>query len=138
MLSQTSQYALRALYFIASRDEGSYVLAGDIADEMRIPQRYLSGILRKMVQLGILRSIRGKNGGFQLARPAGEILLSEILAPFQGSGRQTSCPFGNVECGKRNPCPVHTRWSEVVAVYQDFVESTTLAMLHPEDVWAGS
>jgi Rrf2 family transcriptional regulator, iron-sulfur cluster assembly transcription factor len=130
MLSQTSTYALRALYCIARRGGDSLVMAGDIAEEMHIPSRYLSGILRTLVQLGVLRSTRGKNGGFQLARPADKIFLVEILGPFQGSGRQTNCPFGNAECGIRNPCPIHERWSEVVATYQHFTETTTLAMLH--------
>lgn len=134
MLSHTSQYALRALYYIASHGAKSRVFASDIAREMDIPQRYLSAILSLLVQRDILQSTRGRKGGFQLARPAGDITLAEIVDPFQDLGTQTNCPFGNPDCGHCNPCPVHTRWTEVVSTYRKFVEATTLGMLRDADL----
>jgi Rrf2 family iron-sulfur cluster assembly transcriptional regulator len=133
MLSRTSHYALRALYHISRRDGSVPVLASEIASDMEIPQRYLSGILSTLVQRGILTSTRGKHGGFKLARQPKDILLHEILAPFETGGQRTGCPFGNAECGIRNPCPIHDRWSVVVQAYEKFVQTTTLAMLHIEE-----
>ncbi|MCC6546609.1 Rrf2 family transcriptional regulator [Candidatus Sumerlaeota bacterium] len=129
MLSQTSQYALQAMYCIGTREAGSPIPAREIAETMGIPLRYLLEILGNLVRLGILRSTRGLGGGFQLARPASDIRLVDIVSPFQTSTQQTTCPFGHRDCGEGDPCPVHERWAKVVKSYQLFSETTTLEMI---------
>ena len=127
VLSQTCEYALRAVVHIARQNGQEPVLAKDIAAATRVPLKYLQKILRDLVRAGLLGSTRGIRGGFCLKHPAADITLAEVIAPFDDPNRRKACPFGNLHCGCENPCPVHERWERVLDVYQNFVQSTTLA-----------
>ncbi len=126
MLSQTCEYALRAMAYIAEHGEEGPVLARDIAAKTSVPLKYLQKLLRDLVRAGILTSTRGIRGGFRLVHQPGKVSLAEVLAPFDDTLRQTTCPFGNPDCGIANPCPVHNRWVHVVEAYRGFLDTTTL------------
>lgn len=127
MLNLTGQYALQALIVVANESRDAFVSGPRIADCTGIPPKYLSTILRELVRHRVLDSTRGKGGGFQLARPADQILLHEALEPFEPilSSRRP-CPFGQATCGDDDPCSGHDRWTKVRAAYDGFVNSTTL------------
>ena len=129
MLSQTCKYALRAITYVVDHLDEGPALAKDIAEEADVPLRYLQKIMRDLVRSGVLHSTRGIGGGFRLSKPPERIHLIDVLAPFDDSLQKTMCPFGNIECGVRNLCPVHERWSEVVEAYRNFLDTTTLAHL---------
>lgn len=129
MLSQTSEYALRAATYIAHHDADEPVLAKDIAENTGVPLKYLQKVLRDLVRTGLLASARGIGGGFQLSRPPAKVRLADILAPFEDVTQKMSCPFGNPDCGGSNPCPVHNRWKRVVDCYRAFLQTTTLGHL---------
>ena len=82
MLNQTSIYALRAMGFLARQKDNSPVLSSVIADEMKIPKNFLSKILNRLVQGGLVQALRGRNGGVSLARPAEQIKLYDIVNLF--------------------------------------------------------
>jgi len=131
LLSQTGEYALRAVVHIARRVNQGPVAAKEIAAETNVPLKYLQKILRDLVRAEVLTSARGIGGGFVLSRPAAELCLLDAIRPFDDVLRRLSCPFGNPECGVANPCPVHHQWSGIVAAYKSFLEGTTLADLLP-------
>lgn len=99
---------------------------------MQIPQQFLQKILRILVRSGVLTSTRGIGGGFRLARPPADIVLREIVAPFEDNDALAICPFGNPDCGASAPCPVHDKWTAVHVAYRTFVETTTLEQLANE------
>jgi Rrf2 family protein len=129
LLSQTCEYALRAVVCIAERGEDQPVLAKDIARRTDVPLKYLQKVLRDLVHVGLLTSSRGIGGGFQLRLPARKVRLADVMAPFDDVLQRTNCPFGNPDCGVANPCPVHDRWSGVVNRYKAFLETTSVADL---------
>ncbi len=129
MLSQTGEYALRAVAFIAQHAEKAPVPARHIATEAAVPHEYLQKLLTELVRDGVLASTRGIGGGFRLGKPAEQLRLVDVIAPFDDVTQRTQCPFGNPKCGEENPCPVHDRWSDVVSTYRGFLESTTVADL---------
>ncbi len=138
MLSQTAQYALRALVYIAQHAQEGPVLAREIAGKTNVPKQYLSTILREAVRSGLLKSTRGKGGGFQLAKPPLKTRLLDVLKPFDDIAARTGCPFGQEKCSDENPCVFHDHWKPVAVAYQDMLNDTTLydmqreAMLHPK------
>lgn len=84
-VSSKGDYACRALLSLALRDPGvGPVSVRDIAERTGIPQPYLEQILLALKGAGLVRSKRGVGGGYVLARPADQILLSEILAAVDG------------------------------------------------------
>lgn len=129
MWSQTCEYALRAVTHLGRCGRDQPVLARDIADTMNIPHQYLQKVLRELVRYDVLTSTRGIGGGFQLNRPAEKLSLADVIEPFDDIKRRSTCPFGRPDCGKKNPCPVHERWSGVMTAYRDFLETTTVADL---------
>lgn len=96
--SAKTEYGLVALIELAGIHAGGGVLqVSEIADRQSIPDRYLEQVLTSLRRGGILRSIRGPRGGYQLLRPPGEILVAEVVACLEGEsatregdGRRTS------------------------------------------------
>jgi Rrf2 family protein len=126
MLTLTSEYALRALIYLAQHT-GAWPIPGrQIALHAEVPPKYLSKILRDLVRCGVLDSSPGKTGGFRLRRPANETTLFEVLAPFEPFDRGR-CPFGNKECSDDDPCLAHVRWKQVVETERRFLQQTSIS-----------
>src|ERR1051325_906521 len=84
VLSQTEEYALRAVLFIAAAAPAP-VQASRLASDLELPRNYLGKTLTALVGAGILKSMRGAAGGFRLAKPPRAIALSDITGAFSGS-----------------------------------------------------
>jgi Rrf2 family protein len=82
-LSARADYALRAAIELASATDG-HVTADRIARAQQIPGKFLETILTQLRRAGLIRSQRGPEGGFWLARPAAEISLAEIIRAIDG------------------------------------------------------
>jgi len=139
LVSQTSEYALRAMAWLASAPPGEPVRSRDLAAGSGIPLHYLSKILRRLVLADLLVSQKGKRGGFVLARPTEEIRFLDILAAVDAYPTQGRCAFGWGECDEDNPCTMHVTWSELNAKILGWAENTTLADVQSKipDPWSG-
>lgn len=124
MLSQTALYSIRVMSYIAAFGGEGPVLAKTIGEEMDIPLNFLSKIANRLVQAGLLHSIRGKNGGFALARHPGEIRLSEIVSLFMNLGDIRRCFLGLNRC--TTGCTIHDKWTSIVDQFQALVNDTTI------------
>jgi Rrf2 family protein len=129
MLTLTSEYSLKAMVFLAAREPGQYTLAREVAQQLGIPRLYLSKILQILTRRGLLRSQRGRNGGFALAKPAPKISVLEILDAVGQAERFQRCLLGFEGCGEGNPCPIHDAWAEVRARMLELFNNTTIADL---------
>src|SRR5262245_45980689 len=85
-LSSAGGYALAALVHLA-KGGGRLVASHDIAAAHGLPERSLLKCLTPLVSAGVLRSVRGPNGGYRLARPPGEITLLEVIEAVEGPVR---------------------------------------------------
>lgn len=130
MLSQTGRYALKALDYLAAHGGGEYVLVKDISGSLDIPQQYLSKILHSLTREGLLKSQRGRTGGFKLSRPPGEITLYEVIDPLDHLSRLGACIMDDVPCSMQGSCALHDMWGEVRGKYLDFLKTTTLDKLN--------
>jgi Rrf2 family protein len=86
-LSRASNYALRALEYMAGRKEEGPVTSRHIADARKIPPLYLLKVLKPLVSARVLRSLKGPNGGYRLARPASKITMLEVIEAVDGPVR---------------------------------------------------
>src|SRR5689334_13347948 len=80
LISQTAEYALRALALIAALPEGRSLTAIELSEHASVPVHYLSKVLRRLVAAGLLSSQKGHGGGFCLARPAEQVRFLDVLA----------------------------------------------------------
>lgn len=83
-LTSRSEYALLALVYLARHTEG-FISVQTIAAEQGIPTKFLEQILLALKRARFLRSQKGQNGGYALARPADQISLAEIIRFFDGA-----------------------------------------------------
>ncbi len=84
MISNKCHYALRALVELAKREGAGPATITEIAQAQNIPARFLEAILRQLKQAGMTESIRGKRGGYALARSAREITMGDVIRLIEG------------------------------------------------------
>lgn len=84
-ISVKGEYALHAIFDLASRENGEPVRIADIAQRQKIPQKFLELILAGLKQGGFVQSRRGAEGGYLLARPAAAITVGEVLRFIEGA-----------------------------------------------------
>jgi len=127
LLSQTSEYALRALATLAKLRPGESMRATDLARETAVPPQYLSKVLRKLVARGLLRARKGHGGGFSLARGPSAIRVADVLEALDSAPPIGRCAFGWGRCDAAHPCPLHPMWSKLTESFQTWTSTTTLA-----------
>ena len=127
MISRTGEYALRAMVYLTRHLDDWPIAGRKIAEETNIPPKYLSTILGDLVRSGVLDSTPGAGGGFRMARHPREIMLSELLTPFEPMFvSRRPCPFGNDECNDDDPCAGHEAWKQVRESYSRFLGTTSI------------
>lgn len=131
--SQTAEYALRVLAYMSVQEADRLVRARDLSVEIEIPASYLSKIMRRLVEAGLLESQKGHGGGFKIARPLPEITFADILEAVDLEARPQGCVFGWKTCDERNPCPLHPFWKRLKDDMEDWARAHTL-----EDVRNGT
>jgi Rrf2 family protein len=129
MLSQTAEYALRAVLAIAADAKSQPLGARRLARKLGVPQNYLSKTLYQLTRAGILESSRGKLGGFRLARPADRICLLDIVGRFDDLSARQFCIMGRPVCSDQTACAAHERWKVVSERVAGFFRETTVADL---------
>lgn len=134
MLTRTGEYALQAMVYLAQNQEQGPISGPRIAERLGIPQKYLSSVLADLVRVGVLVSMRGKGGGFNLARRPKDIGLAQVLKPFEPilHPNRTPCPFGNSVCSDDDPCAGHDCWKPIKEAYARFLEGTSLGDVSQE------
>ncbi len=127
-LSTTTRYGLRALSDLCAQNEDGPVAVSDIAKRQDIPANYLEQLFAKLRRGNILRSVRGAQGGYLLARPAGEITVAEIVDALG-----ESITFGDCQteagCDQAPRCPTFHLWRKVKNSIDEILTNTTLEAL---------
>src|SRR5947209_20578747 len=83
-LTRAASYAIHALVFMANQKHNRPVASHNIAKARGIPERFLLKVLKPLVSVRVLMSIKGPNGGYRLARPASEVTLLEVIEAVDG------------------------------------------------------
>lgn len=91
MLTMKTKYALKALAVLANAPEGEPVLIATLAEQEDIPLKFLQLILRELRQHGVLRSRKGRGGGYSLAKPANSISVSQLIRILDGPIAPVPC-----------------------------------------------
>jgi Rrf2 family protein len=126
LLSQTAEYALRAMAWLAMAGESKPVRAADLARATGIPTYYVSKVLRRLVLADLLESQKGQGGGFSLSRAPREISFINILSAVDAFPTQGRCAFGWGQCDATDPCPLHNSWSQLDDRIRDWAAGTSL------------
>jgi Rrf2 family protein len=125
MISQTVEYALRAMVFLAGTTPEPRTTE-QIAAATRVPKAYLSKVLQGLARAGLVHSQRGIGGGMTLARSPRELTILEVVSAVEPIARIRQCPLGLSSHGMRL-CPLHRRLDDAMATVEEAFRSTTLA-----------
>lgn len=130
MLSQTAEYALRAVVHL-SMGPGA-LTTQDIASSTKVPPGYLAKVLQSLARAGILSSQRGLRGGFKMVRPPSELTVLEVINAVDPIRRITTCPLGLTAHGTKL-CALHARLDAATAQIEATFAGTTIAALHADE-----
>jgi len=114
----------RPVGFVANNSNGQPVLTRTIAEQAGIPQNFLSKIMNRLVQAGLLNSTRGTNGGFMLTRPPQEIVMREVVSLFMNLDDFKRCFMGLPTCD--GSCGMHDRWVPIADQFLTLLDNTTI------------
>jgi Rrf2 family protein len=129
ILSQTAEYALRAVVCLAA--ENSSLTVPQIAGRTGVPAGYLSKVLQSLARAGLIQSQRGMGGGFRLAHAANEITIFDVVNAVDTVPRIRECPLGIAEHEKL--CPLHERLDTAMAAVEDAFRATVIGELVKTD-----
>jgi len=125
MISQTVEYALRAVVTIA-KHEGVPCTAQQISQITQVPGPYLSKLMQGLVREGIVSSQRGLHGGFVLAKEPSKLTIWEVADAVEPFQRILECPLG-IKSHRGVLCSLHKRLDAAMATVEEQFRSTTIA-----------
>ena len=125
MFSQTVEYALRAVIYLADHSPIGRTTQ-QIADVTKVPQAYLSKVLQSLSKNGVVRSQRGIGGGISLIKKPEELTILEVVNAVDPIQRIHTCPLGIKSHGE-TLCPLHRRIDESIATMEAAFQNSTLA-----------
>jgi Rrf2 family protein len=128
-LSNTSEYALRILAFMA-RDPRRIYPASSLVSSLQISDKYLRRLMTDLTKAGFIYSVQGRDGGYAFAKKTARIHLSEIIDAVEGMDKYTGCALGFEQCSEKNPCVMHSAW---IKVRQEFISSFSSMSLEDLD-----
>jgi len=128
-LSTKGRYGTRAMLDIAMhKDEGPCVMK-DISTRQNISPKYLDHILSALRRAGLIKNIRGKGGGYILAKPAAAINLKEVIEAVEGSLAPVECVDDAALCDRSATCPTIEVWRKLRDAIEGVLAATTLESL---------
>jgi Rrf2 family transcriptional regulator, nitric oxide-sensitive transcriptional repressor len=127
MLSQTAEYSLRAIVFLADH-HGTAMTAGVIAEHTKVPLGYLAKILQGLARDGLVISQRGLHGGFTLMRSPSDVTIFDVVQAVDPIPRIHTCPLGLPNHGSEL-CPLHRRLDSAALAIETAFKRTTIAQL---------
>jgi Rrf2 family nitric oxide-sensitive transcriptional repressor len=127
LLSQTTEYALRAIVWLATAS-GEPQTTGQIAKATHVPSGYLSKVMQSLGRGGLVTAQRGKHGGFCLSKAAAGITVLEVVNAVDPLRRIHTCPLGLKSHGTVL-CPLHRRLDDATRMVEKAFAATTIGEL---------
>ncbi|HBR55230.1 MAG TPA: transcriptional regulator [Flavobacteriaceae bacterium] len=131
MFSKACEYGIRSLIFIAMKsNEGKRVNISAISKQIDGPEAFTAKVLQQLVRGGVIKSIKGPHGGFEITSESMETTtLADIVAIIDGPKIYSGCGLGLNDCNEEKPCPLHFQFAEVRNGLKTMLENTTLQTL---------
>ena len=126
-VSTKGRYALRMLIDLAEHKESGFVPLGEIAARQNISKQYLEQIVSLLNTSDLLKTNRGKQGGYMLAKQPSQITVGQILRITEGSLAPIACLEDEVnQCERLETCRTLSMWNGFYKVIVDYLDSVTI------------
>ena len=137
MISTRGRYALRVLVDLAEHQKDGYITLQESADRQEISEKYLESIVKDLVRAKYLTGLRGKGGGYRLARPAEEINVLDVLTLMEGTMVPVAClQPGSDACPRAAFCRTIPIWEGLEKTISEYLSAYTVKDLMCPDTEA--
>ena len=125
-ISTRGRYALRFMIDLALHGNGEYIALKDVSQRQGISIKYLEQITSLLSKFGLLSSVRGPQGGYELSKPPADYKIGEILRITEGTLAPVACLESEVNlCDKKGVCLTLPLWEGLSKVINDYLNSVT-------------
>lgn len=128
LITRDTDYAIRAICYIA-RQKQRIVTVAELVKELRIPYPFLRKILQTLNKRKILRSYKGRGGGFELSVVSNKIFLVDLMEVFQGTLTLNECFLKRLACPNIKICPLRKKLKNIESYVFKQLRSITVASL---------
>lgn len=126
-ISTKGRYALRVLLDLAEHQNCGFIALKDIAERQNISKKYLEQIIPIFNRAGILKTVRGSQGGYKLAKTPDNYTVGEVLRLTEGSLAPVACVENeNVDCERCNECATLPVWQGLYKAINEYLDGITL------------
>ena len=138
LISTRGRYALRILADLAENQKDGYITLKEAAERQEISEKYLESIVKDLVKGRFVEGVRGKGGGYRLARAPGEINVLEILRLTDGTLAPVAClEEGSRPCPRAATCRTLPLWEGLDKVVSGYLSGFSLGDLIKEETASG-
>lgn len=128
-----AEYGLICALHLAKNGGDGPVAAREMSEIEGLPTDYTEKILRRLRQAGLVNSIRGVSGGFELAKAPGEISVKDVIEATEGTTFEVNCETHQVDpnnrCGERHDCSIRPVWQALKGRIDDLLDQIRLSDL---------
>jgi Rrf2 family transcriptional regulator, iron-sulfur cluster assembly transcription factor len=132
-ITMTSEYAVRALLFLASMPAGSIHRIADVAIAAEVPDNYLRKIVPTLAKAGFVQTTSGATGGIRLAADPDVLNLLDVLLATEGDLFLNRCLISPKVCHRQPFCPVHETWFRIQQQMKQTLRDQTISLLAAEN-----
>ena len=130
MLSKATQYATRALVYIQMQNaKGRRPGFKEIAKETEAPEHFTAKILQTLTRHDMVKSAKGRGGGFFFSPEAEELKIYDVIQVMEGDSFFTHCVFGFKFCDDQYPCPLHDDFNKIWNEFKQLAKTQTIQSL---------
>ncbi|HEX6915383.1 MAG TPA: Rrf2 family transcriptional regulator [Chitinophagaceae bacterium] len=130
MLSYTCKTAVKAVIFLATKDEkGEKTGIKEIAEHIDASEHSLGKVLQTLVRQDVIMSMKGPSGGFFMSKRQREQPLINIVFAIDGKNTFKGCGLGLSRCSATHPCPIHNEYKEAREIVERIFKTKTVADL---------
>src|SRR5678815_3656486 len=123
IFSTPTEYAIRGLSEMAIRGDDQRVMLDDLVAGTDLPRDFMAKVFQRLVHAGLLRSSKGRGGGFSLSRPAHQITMVQIVGAIEGPLLVGRCVVGLEKCNDHMPCPQHDLYKPIRQLLKDYMNT---------------
>lgn len=127
MITQTAEYALRAIVYLGG-NAGRPATTRQIAAATKVPRGYLSKVLQALGKAGLVDAHRGLHGGYVLARSLDDLSILDVVNAVDPVKRIDHCPL-NLEAHREHLCSLHQRLDDAAAMIESFFRDAKVGQL---------
>lgn len=135
-ISSKIKYAVRAMIDMINQKDASLLQIKDIAKRQKLSVSYLENIFSVLSAKGLLKSEKGKGGGFSLAKNPDEIKLLDIVDALEGRPKISKCLSSDYNCSMKDTCPTKSIWKKLNSKIEKEMASVKLSDITDIDIKA--